>query len=266
MSLRATNIQVRHGRTEVLHRVSICARAGALTAIVGPNGSGKSTLLKAICGDMPYTGQVMLNGQDPKTLKPWDVASWRGVLPQASVLAFPFTAIEVVRIGLDSGPAAAKGHLAEEALARVGLSGFGGRFYQELSGGEQQRVQLARVLAQVWDPVLDGVPRWLILDEPVSSLDIAHQLEVMRVAQDYARAGGGVLAVMHDLNLTALFADHIVVLSAGHKRAEGPPSEVMTDPILSDAYGCPLRVNTVPADGRSFLLPHSAVGRGAGLV
>ena len=105
---------------------------------------------------------------------------------------------------------------------------------------------------------MDGIPRWLLLDEPVSSLDIAHQLDVMDIAARYARDGGGVLTVMHDLNLTALYADQVIVLSEGRVLAAGPTAEVLTDVNLSAAYGCKLRVNTPPSTALTYVLPHSA--------
>lgn len=110
---------------------------------------------------------------------------------------------------------------------------------------------------QVWQPVDATGPRWLLLDEPVSSLDIAHQLTVMRLAADYARRGGGVVAVMHDLNLTALFAQRLILLGGGRVLHQGTPPEVLTDSLLSQAYGCRLRVNTVPEHG-IWVLPHAA--------
>lgn len=180
------------------------------------------------------------------------------MLPQASTLAFPFHAIEVVRIGLTAGLGADHAGRAEAALARVGLQNYAHHFYQELSGGEQQRVQLARVLAQIWEPIADGGPRWLMLDEPVSSLDIAHQLQVMSLARSFAEAGGGVVAVMHDLNLTGLFADHVLIMADGQVLAAGSPAEVMTDEILSRTYGCSLNVNATPVGLAPFVLPHSA--------
>ena len=192
-------------------------------------------------------------------MKPWELAAIRGVLPQAATLAFPFTAIEVVRIGLQGGVLGDHGHIVMQALRRVGLAEKASRFYQELSGGEQQRTLLARVLAQVWEPgSSDGSPRWLFLDEPVSALDIAHQLEVMDLAIDFAKRGGGVLAVMHDLNLTALYADQVLVLSEGQLLAKGDPKDTMTNSILSKAYGCHVKVNTVPDTSATFLLPHTA--------
>lgn len=255
MSLIAQDIHVHLGRSHVLQGVSVAAQAGQLTAIVGPNGSGKTTLMRALTGELPCRGRVTLDGHDIATLSPEALARRRGVLPQAAALSFPFTVTEVVRIGLEARGERADA-LVPAALAAVGLPGFSGRLYQELSGGEQQRVQLARVLAQVWQPVDAGGPRWLLLDEPVSSLDIAHQLTVMRLAADYARRGGGVVAVMHDLNLTALFADRVILMQKGQAVAQGTPAAVLTDVTLSHAYGCALRVNAVPQTG-IWILPHA---------
>ena len=256
MSLIATDIRVSLGRKEILHGVSVEARAGEITAIVGPNGSGKTTLMRSLTGELPCRGRIALNGRDIAGLSPEELAQRRGVLPQAAALSFPFTVAEVVRIGVEARGERADA-LVPKALAAVDLPGFSGRLYQELSGGEQQRVQLARVLAQVWQPVDDAGPRWLMLDEPVSSLDIAHQLTVMRLAADYARTGGGVVAVMHDLNLTALFAQKLVLMSGGCVLCQGRPEEVLTDEALSRVYGCRLRVNAVPDSG-IWVLPHAA--------
>lgn len=258
--LEARGIRLMLGRAEVLHGVDFTAAAGELTAIVGPNGSGKTSLLRAMTGDVPFEGRVALNGRDITGLAAWELSAVRGVLPQAAVLSFPFQVIEVVNIGLHRGVAGAESTLALQALARVGLEGYAERFFQELSGGEQQRVHLARVLAQVWQPVLDGVPRWLFLDEPVSALDIAHQLEVMQIARDFADAGGGVVTVMHDLNLTAMFADRITVLARGSVVATGAPDAVITDTVLSQAYGCAVRTNRAPdpESAARWLLPHMA--------
>ncbi|MDQ2093384.1 heme ABC transporter ATP-binding protein [Rhodalgimonas zhirmunskyi] len=255
--LEASDITVRYGPRVILDGVDFSARAGAVTAIVGPNGSGKTTLMRALTGEAAYHGRITLEGQDIAGAKVWDLAALRGVLPQATPLAFPFTVLEVVRIGLSRGVAAGQDGLIRQALARVGLSGFEGRYYQELSGGEQQRVQLARVLAQVWEPVEGGVPRWLFLDEPVSALDIGHQLQVMQIARDYADAGGGVVAVMHDLNLTAMFADQVALIGEGRILAQDVPGAVLRDDLLSRAYRCDVRVNRAPVDG-TFILPHAA--------
>ncbi|MDD9717524.1 heme ABC transporter ATP-binding protein [Dinoroseobacter sp. PD6] len=258
MSLHARNITVRLGRRDVLSGVDFTAQPGALTAIVGPNGSGKTTLLRALVGEIGASGDVRLNGLQTASAKPWALAAMRGVLPQAASLAFPFTVIEVITMGLEAGRHAARRTLPLQALQKVGLSGYEDRYYQELSGGEQQRVQLARVLCQVWEPVSAEGPCWLFLDEPVSSLDIGHQLGIMRIAADYAARGGGVIAVMHDLNLTAMFADQVALLKGGAIRAVGTPRQVLTDTNLSEAYDCAVRVNTAPAADNTFILPHAA--------
>ena len=165
--------------------------------------------------------------------------------------------LEVVRLGLIRGVSFNCDHIALEALNRVGLRGYEGRFFQELSGGEQQRVQLARVLVQVWQPVGSDGPRWLFLDEPVSSLDIGHQLQIMQVARDFADAGGGVIAVMHDLNLTSMFADRVTLVSDGNVACCGSPGDVFSDKTLSKAYDCQISVSTMPSRG-PFILPQSA--------
>jgi iron complex transport system ATP-binding protein len=256
--LSAENIHVTLSRKPVLRGVTISARAGCISVIAGPNGSGKTTLLRAMTQDLPYRGTVRLEGTDIATLPGWRLATRRAVLPQASRIAFPFTVLEVVRLGMMASAVPEPPNRASEALARVGLAGFEGRLYEELSGGEQQRAQLARVLSQVWEPVGSDGPRWLFLDEPVSSLDIGHQLEVMDLMRAYARGGGGVIAVMHDLNLTAMYADHVVLLADGVCLADGPPTQVLTDAYLSAAYRCSLRVNATPQAPATFLLPHMA--------
>lgn len=262
--LNATDISVCFGARKALNRVCFTAKAGELHAIVGPNGSGKTTLLKAMTGDLRAEGCTTLNGTDIRHLSPEELACRRAVLPQSGNVAFPFTVLELVRLGLYAGMQGKRifdPNLAQKALARVGLAGFEGRFVQDLSGGERQRVQLARVLVQIWEPVVDGLPRWLFLDEPVSALDIGHQLIVMQLARDYAEAGGGVVAVMHDLNLTAMFADRITLLNGGHVRATGQPDEVLTDGDLSACYGCALRTNTPPPFGGKWILPQAIATR-----
>lgn len=147
MSFTAENIRVSYG-SRGLRGVSLTAEAGAVTAIVGPNGSGKSTLLGAMTASLPHTGAVRLNGRDIAAMKPWELAAERAVLPQAARLAFPFTVIEVVRLGLQSGSAGGRPEVPMQALSRVGLAHHANRTFQELSGGEAQRVMLARVLAR----------------------------------------------------------------------------------------------------------------------
>ena len=255
----ASRLTVTLGRRRVLDGLDVRAMPGALTAIVGPNGSGKTTLMRALTGEIAAEGRLLLEGEDPRKLRPWQLARRRGVLAQFTRLAFPFTVLEVVRLGAEAGGEAGAGATARAraALARVDLAGYEGRHYQELSGGEQARAQLARVLAQVWEPVGPEGPRWLFLDEPVASLDIAHQLQVMELARDYARAGGGVIAVMHDLTLTAMFADRITLLEEGRVAGEGAAGEVLRPALLEQVYGCPLDVVTLPDPARLIVTPRT---------
>ncbi|HHZ09347.1 MAG TPA: heme ABC transporter ATP-binding protein [Rhizobiales bacterium] len=262
--IEAQGVSVAIGRKPIIADVAFEARPREITAIVGPNGSGKTTLMRAISGDLPYGGSIKINGAEIASLKPWQAATMRAVLQQATALSFPFTVREIVRLGLVGGRSGVLpgevDRLPDRALARVDLEGFAGRFYQELSGGEQQRVQLARVLCQVWTPVLNGRPRFLLLDEPVSSLDVRHQLIIMNIARDFARSGGGVVAILHDLNLTAMFADRIHVMHRGRLAAAGTAAEVLTDTIIERVFGCRLKVGVPPADGTPYVLPHSAIG------
>lgn len=260
--IKADHIGVAIGPRTILRDISFTALPGEITAVIGPNGSGKSTLMKALCRDYPYAGTIAINGRDLAGMDLATAAGMRAVLPQASTLPFPFTVREVVALGLTAGlpgvSLAALRKLPDEALARVDLAGFGGRFYGELSGGEQQRVQLARVICQVWVPVLDGTPRYLFLDEPVSSLDIKHQLMIMDVARQFANAGGGVIAILHDLNLAAMYADRILAIRQGQVAGFGPPREVLTNAVIEAVFDCPMRVGVLPANDIPFVLPQSA--------
>ncbi|WP_298964708.1 heme ABC transporter ATP-binding protein [uncultured Roseibium sp.] len=243
--LLISGVGVNAGRIEIVKEVSFSAVAGEVLAIIGPSGSGKTTLMRAMTGESAYRGSIKLAGRQVRELDPGAQADLRGVLPQNSQISFPLNVTEVVSLGflchrperVDRGPR------VREALAKVGLNGFEGRIYQDLSGGEQQRVQLARVLVQVWDPVpMDGPAHWLFLDEPVSSLDIKHQYQIMQLARDYADSGGGVVTVMHDLNLTLAFADKVLVMKDGYGLAFGRREEVMTAELLSTAYDFPLKM------------------------
>ncbi|MER8399867.1 heme ABC transporter ATP-binding protein [Mesorhizobium sp. M0306] len=260
--IEARDVSVAIGGKRIVANVDFAARPGEIAAIVGPNGSSKTTFLRALSGDLAYSGEVTVNGRNLSAMKPVEAATVRAVLPQAATLSFPFTVREIVRLGLVGGRSGVlpgeDQRLPERALARVDLDGFAGRFYQELSGGEQQRVQLARVLCQVWAPVLDGKPRYLFLDEPVSSLDIKHQLIIMDIARDFARCGGGVVAILHDLNLTAMYADRIFVMHRGKLAATGSPQQVLSDELIEKVFDCRLKVGVLPAANMPFVLPQSA--------
>jgi iron complex transport system ATP-binding protein len=201
----------------LLDAVGLRLSPGRIVGLIGPNGAGKSTLLKIMAGELcASAGSVRLFGRDLRDYAPAELARLRSVLAQSVTIAFPFDVDEVVRLGLPGHlPRARADQLVGKALDAVGLVAEAGRQCPSLSGGEQQRVHLARVLAQLWAASDDGRARYLLLDEPTASLDLSHQLLVMRVARAHAEAGGGVLAVMHDLNLAAMAADELVALHRG---------------------------------------------------
>jgi iron complex transport system ATP-binding protein len=256
--ISAEHINVARSDRKLLDNVTIDLRPGQFTVIIGPNGAGKSTLMKVLSGEMkPDTGFVSYYGTGMDLCHPADLAKRRAVLPQATQLAFPFTALEIVRMGAVAQGALNPTEQARQALSRVGLRGFEGRPYPSLSGGEQQRVQFARALAQMPQPVADGVPRALFLDEPTASLDLGHQISVLEIARDFASAGGIVLAILHDLNLAAEFADHLVVLNHGRVVAEGPCQETVNDGIIASVYGIAGAVGRLPAAAIPYVLPQS---------
>jgi len=256
--ISAEHITVTLSGRKLLDNIGIGLEPGKFTVIIGPNGAGKSTLMKVLSGEMkPDAGFVSYYGTSLELCRPTDLAKRRAVLPQATQLAFPFTALEIVRMGAVAQGALNPTDQARQALARVGLRGFESRPYPSLSGGEQQRVQFARALAQVPQPVADGVPRALFLDEPTASLDLGHQISVLEIARDFASAGGIVLAILHDLNLASEFADHLVVLNHGGVVAEGTRAETVSDEIIASVYGIAGAVGRLPAAHIPYVLPQS---------
>lgn len=256
----ASGLTLRAGDKALVEDVALGLAAGRLTAIVGPNGAGKSTLVRLLSGELaPSAGEVRYRGEPVAAIPPWRLACIRAVLPQASRLAFPFTAREVARIGLDGigrGLGAAdRARILEGALARADVTHLADRTYQSLSGGEQQRTQFARVLAQMeaGRTVADG--QLLLLDEPIASLDLKHQLALLDAVSAMAEGGVAVVAVLHDLNLAAAFADEIVVMAEGRIVARGAPAAVLDDALVSGVFGVALKVATVPEGDRPFVLP-----------
>ena len=253
------DITVRIGNATLIEGVTAEVRPGQLTAVVGPNGAGKTTLLRVAGGELvPSAGGVHLDDRSLASVPEQEQARRRAVLPQASRLHFSFSVLEVVLMGRTphvqgrEGPA--DWAIAEDALAAVGMGDFVDREFPTLSGGEQQRVHLARALAQVWT-ALDEGNRYLLLDEPTASLDLAHQQNVLQTARSFADEGAGVLAILHDLNLAAQFADHIVVMAEGQVHTQGAPETVFTPPCIREVFGCPVCVLAHPTQSCPLIVP-----------
>lgn len=259
--LQAHAVAAGYGRRTILEDVSLSFRSGAITVLAGPNGAGKSTLLNVLCGDLaPVRGRVELCGADISRQPPYELAERRAVLPQSSALSFPYTVYEIVRLGLrDQSDRALTDRNVQAVLEEADLAGYGGRRFQELSGGEQQRVHIARVLAQLI-PVGGRSPQVLFLDEPTASLDLRHQYRTMDIARRFARKGGVAVVVLHDLNLAAAHADNLIMLANGSVLAAGSPAQTLTPEILEQAYGAAPRVGH-DAHGIPFILPPIETGQ-----
>ncbi|TFF23186.1 heme ABC transporter ATP-binding protein [Jiella endophytica] len=259
MTMALDGVEVVAGGRRILGPVSFDLEPGSLTAVVGPNGAGKSTLVRAMSGERRLTaGNVRLHGEEVGQTSPGLLAARRAVLPQATTIAFPFTVFEIVGLGLRTRPgltAARRRAIVAEALAAVDLGDFGPRPYPQLSGGEKQRVQLARVLCQIGAPVEDGRSKLLILDEPTSSLDVRHQIDVLAIARRFADEGGTVVAVLHDLNLAAGFSDRMIVLDSGLVVADGDPAELLPSDVLPRTFGAKMAVLHPPGWRSPVVLP-----------
>ncbi|MFJ7954822.1 heme ABC transporter ATP-binding protein [Streptomyces sp. NPDC096319] len=248
----AVGMRIERGRRTVLDGVGIEVRAGEVLALVGPNGAGKSTLLAALAADLaPDAGEVRIGGRAAGDWPAGELALRRAVLPQDAALSFPFPAAEVVRMG--RAPWAGTERAAEdeeavaEAMAATETGAFAARPFSALSGGERARVALARVLAQ-----RVGL---LLLDEPTAALDLRHQELVLGVCRERAAAGDAVVVVLHDLGLAAAHADRVAVLDGGRIAADGPPSEVFGEDLLSRVYRQPVEVIPHPRTGVPLVVP-----------
>jgi iron complex transport system ATP-binding protein len=254
--VEARAVGYRAGGQALLDEVSLALHPGRLVAVIGPNGAGKSTLLRLLTGELPPSaGTVLYDGVPLRRLPGWRLACKRAVMAQGAGLSFPFEAHEVVRIGIDGvGPGLDPGRrlaLLAECMAAADVGHLAQRLYQTLSGGEQQRLQFARALAQLRAGASVETRQALFLDEPVANLDLRHQFAVLEAARQAAAQGAGVFAVLHDLNLAASYADELIVLDRGRVVAAGAPSAVLSERLLAQVFGVDL--DREPA--RSCLAP-----------
>lgn len=238
MTIVAENLSLHLSGFDLLRNIDLTLEAGKVNVLVGPNGAGKSSLLRVLTGEIkPSKGDVRINQQQLNDWSMQDRANLLAVLPQHSDLNFPFTAAEVVGLGRiphKTGYAKDQAIIAE-ALALVDASYLQRRLYTQMSGGEKQRVQLARVLAQIWEPSELG-EQFLVLDEPTAAFDLSHQQLTLSIVRQFAARGVGVLMVLHDLNLAARCADNLVVVNGGSIEASGAPDEVLTKELIYKVF------------------------------
>lgn len=238
------NIQVSFGPKPVLRGVDVDVPFGQVLALCGPNGAGKSTLLSALVGDLPkFSGSVSYGSTNLHHMTPADLSRKRAVLEQTPSLSASFTVAEVVRLSIPIElPPAETDRLIDTVILQLGLIEFAHTPVPNLSGGQRHRAHLARVLAQLKANRSLFGPGYLFLDEPTASLDILHQIAVMKTAKTMAKQGAGVLVVLHDLNLAAAFADSICLMRDGQVAKAGTVGEVFRANILSDVYATPIAV------------------------
>ena len=253
--LRIEGLSVSYGSRQVLKDVSLEVQSGEILALIGPNGAGKSTLVRAVSGVIPVTGGVVrTNGTDLLALSPLERARRLAVVPQAVSLPPAFTAWETVLLGRTpylnflGQVSRSDEEIARAALAKVAALDLAERRVGELSGGEQQRVLLARALAQS-TPIL-------LMDEPTAHLDLQHQVAIMELIRQLAKQENlAILAALHDLNLAASYADRISLLVEGKIQASGRPAQVLTPEIISAAYHLPVSVISHPFTDTPLVLP-----------
>jgi iron complex transport system ATP-binding protein len=254
--LAAEVIGMTLGATRVLHGVDARFESGRVTAVLGPNGAGKSSLLTCLAGlRAPDHGRATLDGAAVTALPPRVRAQRIGFLPQVADVHWDIDVETLVALGRYPhrgrwGDRAGDREAVARAMEATDVARFAARRVETLSGGERARVLLARVLA--------GEPEWLLADEPLASLDPAHQLDVLDRMRGVARQGRGVVVVLHDLNQAARVADDVLLMRGGAVIAHGPPDDVLTPARIADAYGVRVEVGRLP-DGQLYAIP---VGRG----
>ena len=244
--MQARGLRFCHGARALIDDVSVTLQPGEMVSLIGPNGAGKSTLLRLLTGFLtPQAGECWLGDRPINAWPREPLAQRRAVMRQQNSVTFALPARDVVAMGRAPWPASKSKTVIEEVMHITGSLELAQRDYRSLSGGEQQRVQLARVLAQLWHD--DGPRGWLFLDEPTSALDLYWQQYSLRLLHRLTRNGRfSVCTVLHDLNLASLWSNRILLLHQGKLVAQGAPHEVMTERTLTHWYQAEL----------SVLLPH----------
>ena len=251
MRLEISDLDVSYDTTPILKSISISAEAGEVVGVIGPNGCGKSTLIKTIAGiNVPSAGSIQLDNLDLFTLPKIDMAKRVGYVPQDFRQMASITVLDAVAIGRRPHVSWALSKkdfaIMNEAMKSMAILPLAGKRLDQLSGGERQKVFIARALAQQ--------PTLYLFDEPTSALDIRHQIAVFRLIRDLAHTGGAtVLVVVHDLNFAQYYADRIVLMQKGAIVKQGTPSEVMTREAIRSVYG--VDMCSIATGTGTYLLP-----------
>ncbi|MFQ3244227.1 MAG: iron complex transport system ATP-binding protein [Arenicella sp.] len=265
MSIQATKLSVTINGRKILDDLNFTCRASEITAIVGENGAGKSTLLNCLAGVSKFAGELTLNQYPIESLSLATLAKYRAVLPQSSSLNFPFSVHEVVRLAMSLGclSQTEQEKIIADSLALVDATQFIDRDYLHLSGGEKQRVQLARVLAQLHAHD-HHQNRFLFLDEPTSALDLKHQYSTLKMLRELCTPNNaridparniGALVIVHDLNLASFYCDKILLLDGGRLIAHDTPEKIFQHHIIKKSFGIDVIVASHPDSNKPYLIP-----------
>ncbi|MFL0802651.1 MAG: heme ABC transporter ATP-binding protein [Agarilytica sp.] len=254
--LSVDHVSVKKEERDLLKNISVALNNGEVLAIIGPNGAGKTTLLNTISGELiPNQGAVQVCGH---RFNDWGIpirAKSLAVLPQLSLLNFPYTVHEVVSLGRTPHSTGVEidDTIIHDAMVLMDIEYLSERLYPQLSGGEKQRVQLARVMTQIWRDE-DAEQRLLLLDEPTTALDIAHQQMLMNAVATFAKNGAAVCMVVHDVNIAANFADKVIALRDGETLAVGKAEEVITEEVMTELFGAKIDVVEHPKTKKKVIL------------
>jgi len=247
MSIEVRSLSFSYGQRQVLQDISFSVGKGEFLSILGPNGVGKSTLFRCMLGLLcDYTGQVLVDGMDTRTLSTREAAKHIAYIPQSCDPAFRLSVFDIVlmgatsRLGLFSTPREADRRMAMEALEKIGIAHLASRCFHRISGGERQLAMIARALVQNASV--------LMLDEPTASLDFGNQLLVLRQIRALAKEGYTIIQTTHDPEQSYMFSDRILMLKDGRIFAEGPPSRVLSEQTMSTLYGTEICVTSLYED------------------
>lgn len=260
MSIRVSNLSVKIANKKILHDLNFECHAGEITAIIGENGAGKSTLINCLAGTSNFDGQITINNRCIERLSLSQLAQQRAVLPQNTSMNFPLNVGEVVRLALSLSRMSTdtQNQVIHQCLSLVDAEKFVHRNYLHLSGGEKQRVQIARVLAQLRAHNVDG-KQFLFLDEPTSALDLKHQYSTLRLLQRLCREQAsnniGVLLIVHDLNLASLYCDKILLLKHGKLIAHDTPNTVFKTRTITNTFDINVSIQAHPDIDKPYLIP-----------
>ncbi|MGO1650746.1 MAG: heme ABC transporter ATP-binding protein [Sphingobacterium sp.] len=256
--IEVNKLSFKIGSHHLLQDVSFNAMPSEVLAIIGPNGAGKTTLLKLISKQLKaYSGRIELHGINLEDLDLQELAMFRAVLPQSNFLSINLTVFEIALMGryphFKSNPSSLDVQITNEALREMGMYDYKDRLIHQLSGGEQQRVQLARILAQIYQNP-KGI---LLMDEPINGLDLQYQQVILAKARKLAKKGLTVVSILHDINLAAQYADRILVLKLGKRMGLGTPDEILSEELIYETYHTKVKKISDQQIGYPIIVPIS---------